>query len=84
MHGAPTFFTFGESCLLLMYGGQSTLSLHSVRYLFPSAFALDLLRFDVYTFPPRVVGATSFHDPFEGTETSDSLFSTCPSLLKNR
>ncbi len=35
MQSAPTFFTFGESCLLLMYDGQSTLSLHSVRYLFP-------------------------------------------------
>jgi hypothetical protein len=35
MHSAPTFFTFGESCLLLMYDGQSTLSLHSVRRLFP-------------------------------------------------
>ncbi len=37
---------------------------------FLSAFALDLLGFDVYTFPPGEAGAMSFHDPLEGTETS--------------
>jgi hypothetical protein len=36
----------------------------------PSAFALDLFGFDVYTFPPGAAGAKSFHDPLEGTETS--------------
>ena len=30
-----------------------------------NAFALDLFRFGVDTFPP---GAMSFHDPLEGTE----------------
>ena len=35
----------------------------------PNAFALDLFRFGVYTFPQRVAGAMSFHDPLEGTET---------------
>src|SRR3989442_3663690 len=36
----------------------------------PSAFALDLFGFDVYTFPRGVAGALSFLDPLEGTETS--------------
>jgi hypothetical protein len=39
-----------------------------------SAFALDLLGFDVYTFPPGAAGAMSFHDPFEGTEISDIFY----------
>jgi hypothetical protein len=38
----------------------------------PSAFALDLFGFGVYTFPPGAAGAMSFHDPLEGTETSVS------------
>ena len=32
------------------------------------AFALDRFGFGVYTFPPGVAGALSFHDPLEGTE----------------
>ena len=34
----------------------------------PSAFALDLFGFDVYTFSRGAAGAMSFHDPLEGTE----------------
>ncbi len=33
-----------------------------------TAFALDLFGCGVSTFPPRVPGALSFHDPLEGTE----------------
>src|SRR5438270_10619808 len=40
----------------------------------PSAFALDLFGFGVYTFPQGVAGAMSFHDPLEGTETSYTFF----------
>ncbi len=36
-----------------------------------SAFAFDLFGFGVYTFPQGVAGAMSFHDPLEGTETSE-------------
>src|SRR2546421_6220498 len=35
----------------------------------PSAFALDLFGFGVYTCPLGAAGAMSFHDPLEGTET---------------
>jgi hypothetical protein len=58
----------------------------------PDAFALDLFRFGVYTFPPEAAGALSIHDPLEGTETKllhDSLLvtiqngqSSCLLLLK--
>src|SRR5260370_14712243 len=44
-----------------------------VPSVFPSAFALDLLGFDVYTFPLGAAGALSFHDPLEGTETSGNV-----------
>ena len=37
----------------------------------PSAFALDLFGCGVYTFPHGAAGALSFHDPLEGTETSN-------------
>ena len=39
----------------------------------PSAFALDLFGFDVYTFPRGAAGAMSLLDPLEGTETRQSL-----------
>ncbi len=47
----------------------------------PSAFALDLFGFDVYTFPPGAAGAMSFHDPLEGTETSSFLIRRSTLLL---
>src|SRR5437016_5385252 len=44
----------------------------------PSAFALDGFGFGVYTFPPEAVGALSFDDPLEGTETNKETGSSTP------
>ena len=39
-------------------------------YVVPSAFALNLFGFGLYTFPRGAAGAMSFSGPLEGTETS--------------
>src|SRR5947209_7608879 len=44
-----------------------------------SAFGLDRFGFGVYTFPLEVVGALSFDDPLEGTETNKETGSSTPS-----
>src|SRR5207248_11190360 len=62
--------TCSPSCICL--AAQTTISSWGVysmkRLLNANAFALDLFRFGVYTFPPGAPGAMSFHDPLEGTE----------------
>jgi hypothetical protein len=43
--------------------GQVTVQQMTLHFLsLPSAFALDLFGFDVYTFPPGAAGARSLHD----------------------
>ena len=52
----------------------------ATKYKIPSAFALDLFGFGVYTFPPGAAGARSFHDPLEGTETRTEVINRDRSL----